>query len=314
MKANHKKLIVMLLLVCTLTGCTTYLKTDKNKNVQNPYTGQNLTSNILCQPEEGGTKSSKETLKLYEKYKKDLKELPKCSEFNVTSGGYEGIWTTIFVKPLAWVIIKLGELFGNYGIAIIATTLLIRLITISFTKKTAMQSENLKLARPELDRLEKKYRNKQDQESLMRKNQEMLGIYKKYNINPMSGCLFSLIQIPLFFAFYEAMNRLPVIFEEVLFGFHLGTNPLSALGHGQYIYIITVVLVIAASYFSMRLNSGAAMSGEQANQMKMMSNMMVIFIGIASLSLSTGIALYWIVNNTFTIIQNLVVKRRKQKC
>ena len=314
MKANHKKLIVMLLLVCTLTGCTTYLKTDKNKNVQNPYTGQNLTSNILCQPEEGDTKSSKETLKLYEKYKKDLKELPKCSEFNVTSGGYEGIWTTIFVKPLAWVIIKLGELFGNYGIAIIATTLLIRLITISFTKKTAMQSENLKLARPELDRLEKKYRNKQDQESLMRKNQEILGIYKKYNINPMSGCLFSLIQIPLFFAFYEAMNRLPVIFEEVLFGFHLGTNPLSALGHGQYIYIITVVLVIAASYFSMRLNSAAAMSGEQANQMKMMSNMMVIFIGIASLSLSTGIALYWIVNNTFTIIQNLVVKRRKQKC
>lgn len=314
MKANHKKLIVMLLLVCTLTGCTTYLKTDKNKNVQNPYTGQNLTSNILCQPEEGDTKSSKETLKLYEKYKKDLKELPKCSKFNVTSGGYEGIWTTIFVKPLAWVIIKLGELFGNYGIAIIATTLLIRLITISFTKKTAMQSENLKLARPELDRLEKKYRNKQDQESLMRKNQEMLGIYKKYNINPMSGCLFSLIQIPLFFAFYEAMNRLPVIFEEVLFGFHLGTNPLSALGHGQYIYIITVVLVIAASYFSMRLNSGAVMSGEQANQMKMMSNMMVIFIGIASLSLSTGIALYWIVNNTFTIIQNLVVKRRKQKC
>lgn len=314
MKANHKKLIVMLLLVCTLTGCTTYLKTDKNKNVQNPYTGQNLTSNILCQPEEGDTKSSKETLKLYEKYKKDLKELPKCSDFNVTSGGYEGIWTTIFVKPLAWIIIKLGEIFGNYGIAIIATTLLIRLVTISFTKKTAMQSENLKLARPELDRLEKKYKNKQDQESLMRKNQEMLGIYKKYNINPMSGCLFSFIQIPLFFAFYEAMNRLPVIFEEVLFGFHLGTNPLSALGHGQYIYIITVVLVIAASYFSMRLNSGAAMSGEQENQMKMMSNMMVIFIGIASLSLSTGIALYWIVNNTFTIIQNLVVKRRKQKC
>jgi len=314
MKSNHKKLIIMLVLVFTLTGCTTYLKNDKKKNIQNKYTGQNLTSNILCQPVEGNTKSSKETVRLYEKYKKDVKKLPKCSEFEVTSGGYEGVWTTIFVKPLAWVIIKIGELFGNYGIAIIVTTLLIRLLTISFTKKTALQSENLKQAKPELDRLEKKYKNKQDQDSLMKKNQEMLLIYKKYNINPMSGCIFSMIQIPLFFAFYEAMNRLPVIFEEVLLGFHLGTNPLSALSHGNYIYIITVVAVIAASYFSMKLNSGAAMSEDNAKQMKMMSNMMVIFIGIASLSLSTGIALYWIINNTFTIIQNLIVKRRKKQC
>jgi membrane protein insertase Oxa1/YidC/SpoIIIJ len=53
------------------------------------------------------------------------------------------------------------------------------------------------------------------------------------------------------------------------------------------------------------------MSKEQEGQMKMMTNMMLIFIGIASLSISTGIAIYWITNNTFTIIQNLLVKRSK---
>ena len=70
------------------------------------------------------------------------------------------------------------------------------MVTLRLTKKTAMQSENMKLAQPELTKLEKKYKNRNDQESLMMKNQEMLGIYKKYNINPMSGCLFAFIQIP----------------------------------------------------------------------------------------------------------------------
>ena len=70
-------------------------------------------------------------------------------------------------------------------------------------------------------------------------------------------------------------------------------------------------LVIATSYFSFKLNSGASMSEDQAKQMKMMTNFMTIFIGVASLTLSTGIAIYWIINSGFTILQNLWVKRRK---
>lgn len=300
------KIFILFLVVLSLTGCTTLLKDKDNQPVKNPETGQTLTKNILCQPTE------KKTLEQYKKYKVNIKKLPKCDEFNVTSGGYEGIWATVFVKPLAFIIIKLGQILKNYGIAIIATTLLIRFITMRLTKKTAMQSENMKLAQPELTKLEKKYKNKTDQESMMLKNQEMLAIYKKYNINPMAGCLFSLIQIPLFFAFYEALNRLPVIFEENFLGFQMGTNPLTAMSSGQFQYIVFIILVVGASYLSFKLNSNASMSKEQADQMKMMNNMMIVFIGIASLSLSTGIAVYWITNNSFTIIQNLIVKRRKK--
>lgn len=304
---NLKKILIMLVLVFSLTGCTTILKDSDGKAVQNKTTGQSLTKNILCQPLE------KETIELYEKNKVDVSELPKCSEMNIVSGNYEGIWTTVFVKPLAWVIIQIGEIFKNYGLAIIVTTLLIRLITMPFTKKAALQSENLKKAQPELERLEKKYKNKTDQNSMLQKNQEMLGIYKKYEINPMSSCLFSLLQIPLFFAFYEAMNRLPAIFESSFLGFQLGTTPVTGLSHGNYLYIIIIVLVIATSYLSFKLNSSASMGEDQAKQMKMMTNFMTIFIGIASLTLSTGIAIYWIVNSGFTVLQNLWVKRRKVK-
>lgn len=303
---NKKIIIILLLFICiSMTGCTKLLKDDKNKAVTNPETGQSLASNILCKPK------AKKTLELYKKYDINVDKLQTCSEFKVTSGGYEGIWTTIFVKPLAWVIIKLGLLTKNYGFAIILITLLIRIIMIPVTKKTAMQSENMQKAKPELDRLENKYKNKTDQESMMQKSQEMLMIYKKYDINPMSGCLFSLIQIPLFFAFYEAMNRLPAIFEEVFGPFQLGTSPLVAIKSGHYYYLIFVIAVIVVTYLSFKLNSGAAMSGDQAKQMKTMTNVMVIFISIMSFTISTGIALYWIVNSGFTVLQNLYVKRSK---
>ena len=175
-----------------------------------------------------------------------------------------------------------------------------------------MQSENMKLAQNKLQKLEEKYRNRNDQQSLMMKNQEMLKIYKDYNINPMSGCIFALIQIPLFFAFYEALYRLPVVLEETFFGIKLGLTPMVAFQNGQFYYLIFVALVSLVTYFSFKLNSAMNTQSETAAQMKMMNNISVVMISITSLSMSTGVALYWIVNSSFTIIQNLLVKRGKK--
>ena len=293
----------MIVLLFSLTGCTKILKDENKKVVQNEETGQNLTENILCRP------TNEKVINLYNENKVDLSKLPKCDEFKITSGGYEGIWTTLFVKPLAFLIIQLGKLTKNYGVAIILLTLLIRLILYPVTKKTAMQSEVMKEAKPELDKLELKYRGKNDQESMMKKSQEMMMIYKKYNISPLSGCLFAFIQIPLFFAFYESLNRLPVLFEGSILGFHLGTSPLKGISTGNYLYIILIVLVALTTYFSFKLNSSMNTSGDQAKQMKMMSNISIVLITFASFTMTTGIELYWIANSGFTVIQNLLVKR-----
>lgn len=307
MKKNKLKIFVLLFtVVLTMTGCTKILKNDEKKVVQNTLTGQNLVENILCKP------TDENTLKLYRENNVDVDSLVDCKNFSVASGGYEGIWTTVFVKPLAWLIIKIGNFVKNYGVSVILVTLLIRAILYPITKKTALQSENMKKAKPELDKLEKKYKNRQDNESQIQKSQEMMMIYKKNGINPLSGCLFSFIQIPLFFAFYEAMNRIPALFEENLLGFQLGTSPLTAMGNGKFYYIIFVILVIATTYYSFKLNSTASMSSDQEKQMKMMSNISIIFISIASFTISTGIALYWIFNSGFTILQNLLVKRSKK--
>jgi len=332
MKKN-KKILVVLLVLILFTGCTKYKSYD-NKPLELESTGQKIVDNILCKTEE--TEKQYEQLKnekinnLNKKlknneineddYNKKTEELNSlfnienvnyCSEFKVFKGN-DGLWTTLFVKTLAWIIIKIGTITKNYGWAIIIVTLLIRLALYPVTKKTAMQSENMKKAQSKLEKLEEKYRNRNDQESQMLKAQEMMKIYKDYDINPMSGCLFAFIQIPLFFAFYEALYRLPVVLEENFFFIKLGITPSVALTNGQYYYIIFVALVILATYFSFRLNASTNPAGDQAKQMKMMSNISVIMISIASFTISTGIALYWIINSSFTIVQNLLVKRSKK--
>ena len=304
MNKKKKKIIIVLLVVMLLTGCTKSL-TDGKKVVTNPTTGQSLTKNILCKPED------KETIKIYEKYKDevDLEKLPTCESFKVNSGGYEGLWTSFFVKPLAWLILKLGKIVKNYGLSLILVSLMIRFIAFPITRKTAMQSEVLKNAKPELDKLEKKYKDKTDQESLVKKNQEMMMIYKKYNFNPVTGCLFSMIQLPLFVAFLEAINRVPAIFEETFLFFQMGTTPKTAIMNGNWWYILIIAIVAVTTYFSFKYN--AATVGD-ANQAKSMNRVMIIMITVMSVFMTSALGIYWITTNLFTILQNLLVRRGRK--
>ena len=186
MKKKAKYGILSLVLIFTMTGCTTYLKNSEGKAVTNPTTGQNLTENILCRP------TDEETIKLYEDNGYDLSSIPycvcddsvknksqtvkkeevtdnneakednkeetkkeevkeenkedaeetkevtesdSCEEFGIFKGKYEGLWTSIFVKPLAYVIIFFGKITGKFGLGLIITSLLIKLILFPLTKK-----------------------------------------------------------------------------------------------------------------------------------------------------------------------------------
>lgn len=299
-----KKLLIVLLLLITLSGCTKRFTVENKED----KTTKSYVSNIICKPE------TKELQKIYEDSKKELlvkyDKLPECKELKINSGGYEGLWTSIFVKPLAWLIVKLGNIVKNYGISIMILGLALRAIMYPLSKKSTNMSENMKKAQGDLNRLEKKYKDKTDKESMMAKSQEMMIIYKKYDISPISGCLFAFLQLPVFFAFLEAVYRVPALFEDNLWKFQLGTTPLEGFAAGNYYYIILIVLIIAATYFSFK-NMNVSADAAQAKQMKTMSTFMVVFISIVSFSLPAGIALYWIVSNGFTVVQNLILKKGK---
>lgn len=314
-----KKILIVFLLVFLLTGCTKQLvvektnkkgkktevvvKYEKGKNA----TGQTLTENILCRPE------NEELAELYKENGVKIDKLVSCSKFTPALKSSEGIWDNIFIKPLAWLILKLGYLVKNFGLAVILAGLAIRLVLYPVTNKSAMQSENLKKAQPELQKLEKKYANKaDDQQAMMQKSQEMMAIYKKYNISLFSGCIVAFLQLPLFIAFLEAINRTPAIFEGSFLGFQLGTTPMFGITNGNYWYIILPILVFIVTFFSMKLNGtqATADSNPAAGSTKMMMNVMIVIITISSFQLSTAIGLYWITSSLFTVIQNLIVKTK----
>lgn len=313
---NNKKTIKILLLILSLvmlTGCTKTLTGEDKKPVKYEETGKALTENVLCRP------TDENVVNLYKENNVDVDKLPKCETFKPFSE-YEGLWTTIFVKPLAWAIINIGLLLEKTGLgkglanglAIVISCLVIRLILYPLTRKTAMQSEKLKEVQPQLEKLEKKYKDKTSEEDQKRKAEEMMAIYSKHKINPLSSCLLSFIQIPLLFAFLEAINRTPVIFENKFLKLDMGTT----ISHGimsnlWYAYIIFLLLILATSYFSFRktLKDQTAM----AKQMKGTIYFMLAMILVAAFSLPVALGIYWITSSLFTIAQNMIVERKKAK-
>ena len=303
-KVRNLKIILVLLLLIITTGCTTTLVDENKKPVKNEITGQNLTENIICKP------TDKENIKLYKKNGVNIDKLPTCDNFKITSGKYESLWTSIFVKPLAFFLLWLGRLVGNYAISLIIITILIRLLAFPITKKTALQSELMKKAQPEIEKITNKYKDRQDQESMMRQSQEMMMVYKKYNISPISGCIFAMIQLPLFIAFFEAVQRTPAIFEGKFLGLQLGTTPMVGITTSMFItYLILMLLITATTFYSFKMN----LTGNTSDpSMKMMPIIMSVIIIITALFMPSALGIYWVTSNLLTIIQNIIVKRSKE--
>lgn len=315
MKKKIQVVFLAVLLLCS-TGCTKYMQETngkKKENIRYEETGQTLTANILCKPKK------EELYEIYSEHEDlltvKLNDLSDCKSFKPNSLKYENLWESVLVKPLAWLIIKLGYLVKNMGVSVMLIGVTIRILLLPISYKTSLQSENLKKAQPEINKIERKYKDKTDNESLMAKSQETMLIYKKYKINPISGCLLSFIQLPLFLAFLEAINRVPAIFEGRFLGMNLGMTPFVGITQHKYIYIALIALIVLSTYFSfkMTMKSQQAMGKEAEQQMQFMFKFMIIMISVASLSLPTAIALYWVVTNGFAVMQTLIIRKINEK-
>ena len=123
--------------------------------------------------------------------------------------GWNGIGD-IFVYPMAgimWIIAKtIG--FGNYALTIIISTIIVRTIAWPIYGKTNDMQLKMQIIQPEVNKIQKKYEGKEDQESKQRMAMEQMQLYKKYGIN-MFGCLMPLIQMPIFLGFYRTISRMP---------------------------------------------------------------------------------------------------------
>lgn len=306
---NNKKIKLLgFLVLCLflLTACVRPLKDDK-KIITNPVTKQQLTENIVCQPED------KESIKVYNKYKSkvDISKLPKCSEYMIFKGKYNGLWDSFFIKPLVVLLVQIGRLIKSYGLSIIIVTLILKLVTLPITISQIKQNKIMKEIQPELAKLEEKYVGKTDQSSIMNKTREQAAIYKKYNLNPLSTIASGVLTAVIFIAFYESIMRTPVIFENVFIGFQLGTSPLTAFNSGKYIYLILVVLNVLITYLTLKITQ-LNTNKDSMQSMNTLFIVMPVIIGFMALVSPAALNIYWIVQSGFAFVQSYIINKRAE--
>jgi YidC/Oxa1 family membrane protein insertase len=191
---------------------------------------------------------------------------------------------TIVAKPLLWFIRLTHIVTGNYGIDIIIISILIKIIFLPLTQISMKSMKGMQKVQPEMNRLKEQYKN--DKAKLQ---QEIMLLYKRRKINPMSGCLPMLIQIPVFIALYNALQN---GIEMRHAPFFLWIVDLSAK---DPVYI-TPIIMGATMFIQQKMTPSAA----DPAQAKMFLLMPVMFTFLF-LNFPSGLVLYWLVNNVLSI-------------
>ncbi|KAA2278301.1 membrane protein insertase YidC [Staphylococcus haemolyticus] len=219
------------------------------------------------------------------------------------SSNRDGFFYNTFVEPMSKVLHWLGHSVFNddYGIAIIVLVLVIRIILLPFMlsnyKNSHLMREKMKVAKPEVDGVQEKVKRARTQEEKMAANQEMMEVYKKYDINPMKsalGCLPVLIQMPVVMGLYFVLR------------YRIGGG---IAEHPHFLWFnlihpdIWITIIAGVLYFIQAWVSSKQMPQEQRQMTYMMMIVSPIMIIWISLSSASALGLYWSVSAAFLIVQ-----------
>ncbi len=213
-------------------------------------------------------------------------------------------WFDPIAKPLLYLLKFFYKYLHNYGVAIIVLTVLIKLAFWPLAHKSAQSMKTMQKLQPKMAKLKEKYGD--DKERL---NKELMQLYRTYKVNPMSGCLPMLLQIPVFFALYKVLLQ---AIELRHAPFALWINDLSApdrlmIGvHIPYLGGIPVLTILmgASMYFQQKMSP----SSLDPTQARMMQFLPLIFT-FMFINFPSGLVLYWLVNNVLSIVQQYYVNK-----
>lgn len=201
---------------------------------------------------------------------------------------------TVFAYPILKFMKWLHEVFGNWGIAIILLTLVIKIITFPLTYKSMKSMKKMAVLQPQIKALQEKY--KDDKQTL---NQEMISFMRTQGYNPLSGCLPILIQMPVFFALYQVLYSSIELYQAPFYGW---IHDLSVKDP----FYITPVLLTGLMYLQQKLTPSTITDPMQA---KMMQWMPVMF-GLLMINLPAGLTIYMLVNAGASIIQQFWINKK----
>ena len=207
-------------------------------------------------------------------------------------------WYGILARPLLWLMKKSYAVVPNWGVAILVTTFLIRLLLFPLTAKSYTSMKKMQKLSPKMNAIRDKYKKaKTDPAQRQKMNTELMALYQSEGYNPMSGCFPVLLQLPILVAFYNVLSK---TIELRHAPFVLWIKDLSAID-GSY---VLVILMIVSMYVQQAMTP-STMDPAQKKVFMFMPILWAFFLK----DMPSGLVLYWLFSNLLTIVQQLVMNR-----
>lgn len=218
-------------------------------------------------------------------------------------------WFDFLARPCLWIMNRLHSVIPNYGVAIIILTVLIKLLLWPLGTKSYKSMNEMKKIQPLMQEIREKYKNDKK-----RMNEEVMALYRAYKVNPMGGCLPMVVQIPVFFALYRMLYQAIELRHAPFFGWIQDLSAPDRLFRFDFSipfmeppYGIPVLTLIMGATMLLQQKMSPPM-GDPA-QAKMMMLMPVVFTFIF-INFSSGLVLYWLVNNVLSIGQQYYIQKK----
>ncbi len=202
-------------------------------------------------------------------------------------------WLTVIAAPMFWVMTMLHSVVGNWGVAIILLTILIKILFFPLSAASYRSMAKMRVVAPKLEKIKKQYGD--DREQL---NRAMMDLYKTEKINPLGGCLPMLIQIPVFIALYWSILESVEMRNAPFFAW------IQDLSVADPYYVLPLIMG-ASMILQTRLNP----TPPDPMQAKMMQIMPVVF-SVVFFFFPAGLVLYSVVNNALSIAQQWAINRK----
>ncbi len=212
-----------------------------------------------------------------------------------------------------WMLYQIYGIIHNYGLSIIIFTIFMKVLLLPLNIKQTKSMKDMQRLQPELQKLNKKYKNNKE-----KLNEETLKLYKTFKVNPAGGCLPILLQFPILIGLYQTLLHPDKwVFPEEVYkalllndGFSfLWINNLSVPDPIYVLPILAALFTFITQKFTMAAQPATNPDDPNAKTQKIMLYAMPIMIGYISISMPAGVALYWVVQNIFTFVQQFIMMR-----
>jgi len=232
----------------------------------------------------------------------------------------ESWFDAFFVYPMAKAINIMTPKMG-VAAAIAVVTIVVNVIVLLFTLKSSIANQRMQEMQPEMQKIQKKYEGKTDEASQMKQSQEMMALYKKYDVNPLGAILPTFLQMPILFAIYHSVQRAEVVKAGTFLGMSLNQTPWDGLKNGEFLYVALFVVMFIAQFASMKLPQflaeHKAKKEAEAQHRKyvkpensannMMYSMMLVIM-IMAVMWPAAMTLYWTISSLVNIAKTLLVQ------